>query len=118
MIGNATDRMDGGIDNGNICDNCASPTQHPPPGPDQLIQPQVLSNPAKSRRVTAHADGRALCIVTTPQSPTLQWFHRDKTLRGSDFASATSTCLMVDEINKCSVYWQWTRQSRTAGVAI
>lgn len=73
--------MDDGIDNGNICDNCASP---PTPGPDQLIQPQVLSNPAKSRRVTAHADGRALCIVTTPQSPTLQWFHRDKTLRISE----------------------------------
>ena len=54
---------------------------HPTPGPDQLIQPQVLSNPAKSRRVTAHGDDRALCIVTTPQSPTLQWFHRDKTLR-------------------------------------
>ena len=31
MIGNATDRMDDGIDNGNICDNCASPTQPPVP---------------------------------------------------------------------------------------
>ena len=81
MIGNATDRMDDGIDNGNICDNCASPHPAPTPGPDQLIQPQVLSNPAKSRRVTASGDGRALCIVTTPQSPTLQWFHGDKTLR-------------------------------------
>ena len=91
---------------------------HPAPSPDQLIQPQVLSNPAKSRRVTARGDGRALWIVTTPQSPTLQWFHGDKTLRGSDLASATRTWLMVDEINKCSVYGQWTRQSRTAGVAI
>ena len=91
----------------------------PAPSPDQLIQPQVLSNPAKSRRVTARGDGRALWIVTIPQSPTLQWwFHGDRTLRGSDLASATRTWLMVDEINKCSVYGQWTRQSRTAGVAI
>ena len=109
MIGNVTDRMDDGIDNGNICDNCASP---PTPGPDQLIQPQVLSNPAKSRRVTASGDDRALCIVTTPHQ------HFNGSIVTKHFASARGACLMVDEINKCSVYWQWTRQSRTAGVTI